>query len=535
MALLEGFNQQQYYEGDIHGSYQFVSLKDIVNQFIVAYVGENKLIPKVRKIDVLFHAQRALQELSFDTITSFKSQEIEIPPSLIMALPHDYVNYTKVSTVDSSGIKHPLYPTKHTSNPFEIKQEANGDYNFTNITSITGILSNADFELTPLTNSWQVTRMSSILNDFHSSGLNIEDGKLKTAMHTHPGGGGYNNTRVQTAYQAIDVSNIDYLDISAEGTADTVIISAPATHVSGGATVTNVTNTTPNQGVLRVGISSTEPDPSVLDRRNNMGAGAPPPSPNIFPALFDLQTTSGDVSYTEWLGPTAVGSTTGTQEVLNIDVRSQTTVYAIIVSFANTSDEATASFSKGKGIPAFKMNSVDNVIVTAHDETSHGLISPVTNGKNVSTTWNSYKSHTDSENTVNDYQDYENNVYWPNEGERYGLEPSHAQINGSYYIDQLRGNIHFSSILNGKTIILDYISDGLGTEEEMRVHKFAEEAMYKSIAYAVLSTSSYGQQLVPRFRKEKFAETRKAKLRLSNFKLEELTQILRGKSKQIKH
>ena len=83
--------------------------------------------------------------------------------------------------------------------------------------------------------------------------------------------------------------------------------------------------------------------------------------------------------------------------------------------------------------------------------------------------------------------------------------------------------------------MLDYISDGLGTEEEMRVHKFAEEAMYKSIAYAVLSTSSYGQQLVPRFKKEKFAETRKAKLRLSNFKLEELTQILRGKSKQIKH
>ena len=34
---------------------------------------------------------------------------------------------------------------------------------------------------------------------------------------------------------------------------------------------------------------------------------------------------------------------------------------------------------------------------------------------------------------------------------------------------------------------------------------------------------------------EKFAETRKAKLRLSNIKLEEITQILRGKSKQIKH
>ena len=36
-------------------------------------------------------------------------------------------------------------------------------------------------------------------------------------------------------------------------------------------------------------------------------------------------------------------------------------------------------------------------------------------------------------------------------------------------------------------------------------------------------------------RREKFAAVRTAKLRLSNIKLEELTQILRGKSKQIKH
>ena len=86
-------------------------------------------------------------------------------------------------------------------------------------------------------------------------------------------------------------------------------------------------------------------------------------------------------------------------------------------------------------------------------------------------------------------------------------------------------------------MILDYISDSLGTDEEMQVHKLAEEAMYKHIAYAILSTSSnpMHQQLAPRFKKERFAETRKAKLRLSNIKLEEITQILRGKSKQIKH
>ena len=70
----------------------------------------------------------------------------------------------------------------------------------------------------------------------------------------------------------------------------------------------------------------------------------------------------------------------------------------------------------------------------------------------------------------------------------------------------------------------------------MKVHKFAEEAMYKHIAYAVLSTrANVPEYIVNRYKKEKFASKRVAKLRLSNIKIEEITQILRGKSKQIKH
>ena len=116
------------------------------------------------------------------------------------------------------------------------------------------------------------------------------------------------------------------------------------------------------------------------------------------------------------------------------------------------------------------------------------------------------------------------------------LEPQHAQINGSFFIDDLKGKIHFSSNISGKTVILDYISDSLGTDGEMQVHKFAEDAMYKWIAHAILSTkSNIPEYVVRRYQKDKFAATRQAKLRLSNVKLEELTQILRGKSKHIKH
>ena len=105
MALTE----QEYYERAVgtFGDYQFVPLDEIINTFMVTHTGEHKIINKVSRIDVAFHAQRALAELSFDTFKSVKSYQIDVPNTLVMPLPHDYVNYTRLTWVDSSGIEHP--------------------------------------------------------------------------------------------------------------------------------------------------------------------------------------------------------------------------------------------------------------------------------------------------------------------------------------------------------------------------------------------------------------------------------------------
>ena len=84
-----------------YGGYSYIKLDDIINNFIVAYVGDGKLIPSVKRTDVMFHAKRGTQEFSYDTLKSIKSQELTIPPSLSVALPQDYVNYVKVSWIDS--------------------------------------------------------------------------------------------------------------------------------------------------------------------------------------------------------------------------------------------------------------------------------------------------------------------------------------------------------------------------------------------------------------------------------------------------
>lgn len=101
-----------------YGSYEYITLNDIINNFLVAYVGAGKLILDVKRTDVIFHAKRGLQEFSYDTLKSIKSQELTIPHSLSLALPQDYVNYVKVSWVDHHGIKRQIMPTLLTSNPY---------------------------------------------------------------------------------------------------------------------------------------------------------------------------------------------------------------------------------------------------------------------------------------------------------------------------------------------------------------------------------------------------------------------------------
>jgi hypothetical protein len=308
MGLLDGTNQATYYgagNAANYGDYQFVTLENIINAFMYIYVGEGKIIPKINRTDVQFHAMRAIQELSYDVLRSFKSQEIEVPNTLTMTLPQDYVNYIKIVRVGTDGLERPLYPASRTSDPFAITQDADGVYQFT------------------------------------------------------------------------DTDNLDGDDNTTTGV-DTLIEQTPS-------------NTFES-------FKSQEP---------------------VNYQLYDINYTS--------------------------DVE----------------------------------------------------ISP--------------------------------------QGRRYGLDPQHAQMNGSYFIDNLRGVIKFGAALAGQTITLHYVSDGLGTDAEMVVHKFCEEACYKHIAYGVLSTrSNIPEYLVQRYKKERFAATRKAKIRLSNIKIEEFTQILRGMGKIIK-
>ena len=92
----------------IPGYYRRTNLNNIINNFIVGYIGDGKVLTKVPRYEVAFWAQRAVQEFSYDVFHSEKSVEIEISSTKTISLPSDYVNYVRLEYTDSDGIMRPI-------------------------------------------------------------------------------------------------------------------------------------------------------------------------------------------------------------------------------------------------------------------------------------------------------------------------------------------------------------------------------------------------------------------------------------------
>ena len=97
-------SQYQYYEnGGVQpedanwGSYQYISLQDIVNNFLLMYSGNHSLVNNEERFKVLFHAKRAIQELNYDAFKEIKVLELTVPDMLRYILPSDYVNWVRIS------------------------------------------------------------------------------------------------------------------------------------------------------------------------------------------------------------------------------------------------------------------------------------------------------------------------------------------------------------------------------------------------------------------------------------------------------
>ena len=107
-------SQYQYYENNgtvptdsNWGSYQYTSLQEIVNNFMLMYQGNHEIINNLSRYQVLFHAKRGIQELNYDAMKEIKILELDVCNSLRFVLPQDFVNWVRVS-VYRNGFLLPL-------------------------------------------------------------------------------------------------------------------------------------------------------------------------------------------------------------------------------------------------------------------------------------------------------------------------------------------------------------------------------------------------------------------------------------------
>jgi hypothetical protein len=89
------------------GSYQYVSLEDIVNNFMLMYQGNNEILNNIERYQVIFHAKRGIQELNYDAMKEIKILQLTVDSQMRFVLPPDYVNYVRISLYEA-GVLYPL-------------------------------------------------------------------------------------------------------------------------------------------------------------------------------------------------------------------------------------------------------------------------------------------------------------------------------------------------------------------------------------------------------------------------------------------
>ena len=127
MAYLSEF---AYYENESNwGSYQYVSLEDIVNNFMLMNTGNHSLINNEERYKIIFHAKRAIQELNYDAFKELKVLELDVEANLRYILPSDYVNWVRVSMY-KDGYLFPLVENIQVQSADAYLQDSDGEILF---------------------------------------------------------------------------------------------------------------------------------------------------------------------------------------------------------------------------------------------------------------------------------------------------------------------------------------------------------------------------------------------------------------------
>lgn len=111
------------------GSYQFMSLNDIVNNFELMHVGNDKQLNNVPRYEILFHAKQGIKEFNYDALKNVKVLELTLGSTIQMVMPPDYVNFIRIS-YEHNGTLFPMVENVQMNYANSYLQDVNNDIVF---------------------------------------------------------------------------------------------------------------------------------------------------------------------------------------------------------------------------------------------------------------------------------------------------------------------------------------------------------------------------------------------------------------------
>ena len=98
---MSSMNPLEYYENsDNHGSYAYVTLEEMVINFLDNYVGDGKVLTKAPRRKVVYQFKQGIKKFSMNALREKKVVELELGDTLDIILPPDFINYTRISYVN---------------------------------------------------------------------------------------------------------------------------------------------------------------------------------------------------------------------------------------------------------------------------------------------------------------------------------------------------------------------------------------------------------------------------------------------------
>lgn len=104
---------QDYYENEeLHGGYQYVTLKTVVDNMLLEAEDDDSYIKNVKRSRIVNYAKQAIRTVTRQAANEVFAVEVTVPTSLSWVLPQDYVNYKRISVVitDKNTGSLRLYP-----------------------------------------------------------------------------------------------------------------------------------------------------------------------------------------------------------------------------------------------------------------------------------------------------------------------------------------------------------------------------------------------------------------------------------------